>query len=103
MAQVRLEPTNHHRVELTRPHWDAAREALRIKDFKQTGEGIRVAIVRGRFPRHCSRFGGARHSRGPWGQVVRCPGEPTAGGGCRPFRRRKRRRHITAKGGRRRR
>jgi hypothetical protein len=37
MPQVRLEATNHHRVELTRPHWDAAREALRIKDFKQTG------------------------------------------------------------------
>ena len=48
MPQVRLEATNHHRVELTRPHWDAAREALRIKDFKQAGEGIRVAIVRGR-------------------------------------------------------
>jgi hypothetical protein len=53
-------------LELTRPHWDAAREALRIKDFKQTGEGIRVAIVRGRQqeepvlealsePAHCAR------------------------------------------------
>src|SRR5258707_15034204 len=66
MPQVRLKPTNHHRVELTRPHWDAAREALWIKDFKQTGKGIRMPIVRGRRqeepvlealsePAHCAR------------------------------------------------
>ena len=48
MAQVRLQAPDHHWVEVTGLDRHAACETLRIKDFKQRRERVRVAVVWGR-------------------------------------------------------
>lgn len=45
--QVAFEPAHHHPVALLRPHRHAAVEALRVEQFEQGREAVRVAVVRG--------------------------------------------------------
>ena len=46
--KVFLEPADHHGVEdFLGPDGDAPAEALRVEDFEQCGEAIRVPVVRG--------------------------------------------------------
>jgi hypothetical protein len=47
-AQVALEAPHHHRVAGRGRHGDAAREALRVEDFEERGEGVGVPVVRRR-------------------------------------------------------
>ena len=45
-AQVAFEAADHDRFEVCGPHRDPAREALRIEQFEQGGEAVRVAVMR---------------------------------------------------------
>ena len=46
-AQVGLQPPHHDRLEILRPHYDAAGEPLRVQHLQQCRAAIRVPVVRG--------------------------------------------------------
>ena len=47
-AQVAFQPPDHHRLQIGRADGDAAREPLRIEQFEQCREAVRMAVVRRR-------------------------------------------------------
>ena len=46
--KIALEAADHHRLEVLRPHLDAAREPLRVEHFQQRRKAVGVAVVRRR-------------------------------------------------------
>ena len=47
LSQVVFEAAHHHVIQIAFDHLDAPAKALRIEQFEQRGETVRVAVVRG--------------------------------------------------------
>jgi len=47
LTQVILEAAYHHVIQVALDDLDTSAEALRIQQFEQSGEAVRMAVVRG--------------------------------------------------------